>query len=126
MLFWLSYNPLLIEMCRCEESIYEEQELLIKVRSELAKYNADDSDYRERLVEEEHERYQQKFNEIKVVALDVKSYFRRRLAEILADPKAATILSANEFAAGMTPVEMIDISRNKQSNVLKVREKNKQ
>jgi hypothetical protein len=41
--------------------------------------------------------------------VDLKAYFRRRLAETLAQPDAASILSANEFTPQIEPVEMLDV-----------------
>ena len=107
MLFWMAYNPLLNQMCEAEQRVYSEGEKLMRVRSELAKYEADDGDYRLRLIEEEDRRYRSKFAEIKAVAVDIKAYFRRRLAEILADPQAASVLSSSFTEP--EPVEIMDI-----------------
>ena len=109
MLFWMAYNPLLKKMHECEQRIFSESEKLRGIQSELAKYDCDNGDYRSRLVEEEHRRYQQKFQEIKNMAADLKAHFRRRLAETLADPNAATVLSAFDIAPFVERVEMMEI-----------------
>ena len=109
LLFWMAYNPLLNKMCECEQRAYSEGEKLRSVRSELAKYESDNGDYRTRLVEEEANRYKQKFKEIQAIAVDLKVYYRRRLAEELADPKSASILCANEFEPYAEPAEVMGI-----------------
>jgi len=110
LLFWLSYNPLLKKMCYLEMVVFSENEKLMNVQSELVKYDCDKGDFRSRLVEAEHSRYQQKFLEIKILDSKLKAYFRRRLAEFLANPRDATILSENEFLPQIESVEMMDVS----------------
>lgn len=106
--FWISYNPLLKRMENCEQRIFSDGEKLREKKIELARYEADTGSYKARLEIEEYLRYKQKFEEIKVVAGDLKAYFRRKLAEKLADPRAITVLSSKEFHPSMDDVEMLE------------------
>jgi len=108
-IFWITYNPILIKMRETEQLIFSESEKLMSVQSELEKYESDEGDYLTRLVEEEDRRYQHKMQEIKSIEVDLKAYFRRKLAETLAEPDSASILSAVEFTPYVEPVKLIEI-----------------
>jgi len=105
----LTYDPLKIKMQFFEQKIFSESEKLMSVNAELAKYNLDMGDYITRIFEEEHRRYQNKMLEIRAMEVDLKAYFRRRLAETLAQPDSASILSALDYTPYVERVEMMEI-----------------
>lgn len=96
LLLFSAYNPLLKKMCFFEQQAFSEGEKLREAQAELAKYEADEGDYLSRLITEEEGRYNQKFEQITAMSPHLKTYFRRKLSSILADPRSATILCADK------------------------------
>lgn len=108
-IFWFSFNPLKNEMHIQEQRAFSECEYLKYEQTKLAKYNADNGDYRTRLAEEEYNRYMSKFNQIKNISTDLKQYFRRQLARIIADPSEAEAITVSAADIPGEDVQMMEI-----------------